>query len=302
MFVCDDLTSCDHSRKTNTWSLEFTKLDRLLEHLIRSELNFIIRQNRQNSLTDDMRGKITQATLARHHNLTAPVGYEDFFLTAFYWRMSHMVPDAVKWKRHERVQECVVIASALTIFDFFRRVSGRGKTANVAKFLSHQMCFDDWAKNDTHRSRWRTLTVEDRTSRNKLCRETVQKPVGLFLPEPKYRQDIVLDIWNHKRLPTELLRHNKLIKDLAMLKIPQPINSVELLKQMIPNCVIILKPIDPILVEAMTHNDEDGMPHVGHRFCGNSISTFSRSDVGMRYAFPQTLIHLSLCAGGLPSR
>jgi len=59
-------------------------------------------------------------------------------------------------------------------------------------------------------------------------------------------------------MPKEFLKHSTLVKDILMLKVPQPINSIEMLKQMVSANLVILRPLDPVRIQDMTTQDHTG--------------------------------------------
>ena len=55
-------------------------------------------------------------------------------------------------------------------------------------------------------------------------------------------------------------------KEFQLHRVPQPINGIEQLKKMIDTHILVLKPLDPLMLEALTYKDQDGQEKVSSAF------------------------------------
>jgi hypothetical protein len=92
--------------------------------------------------------------------------------------------------------------------------------------------------------------------------------VGLLLPEPVTTHDIVLEYLINfpPEMPKEFHPHSKMVKEFQLHRVPQPINGIEQLKKMIDTHILVLKPLDPLMLEALTYKDQDGQEKVSSAF------------------------------------
>ena len=257
-FLCDLPPPLGYRKKDGT--LKFTYMDRLLEHLIRSELNLIMRQTQKNQVLKEQSWKRRFERPQTHKLFVQSISYTDFFMTVTYWRLPRILPDLVKFLRQETVQECAYLASALTIVAFFQTLSGRRKRSRIRSLLEKNSVFERWAtKDDSHRSRWEDHAYGIKThQRNQAKQHSI--PLGSLLQEPTILHDITLRNFAvaEDDMPKEFLKHSTLVKDILMLKVPQPINSIEMLKQMVSAHLVILRPSDPVRIHHMTTQDHTG--------------------------------------------
>ena len=236
--------------------VHLTEMDRILEHMIRAELNLCIRSTREVEASNakSLRYQLGLKPLQKRKLFLHGVSYEDFFLTVTFWRFPQLLPAVVKWQRQERVQEVAHIAAALTVVDFFRTVGARRKRKKIQAELTKLKKFDEWAKENSHRRRWEDNAYEARTSQRQHAKEN-QVPVGLLLPEPNSSLVLVaqyLELESHD-MPEEMVFHSKAVKDLMgkTMKVPQPINGIEILKKMCEDHVLVLEALDPNYEEVL---------------------------------------------------
>ena len=87
--------------------VHLTEMDRILEHMIRAELNLCIRSTREVEASNakSLRYQLGLKPLQKRKLFLHGVSYEDFFLTVTFWRFPQLLPAVVKWQRQERVQE-----------------------------------------------------------------------------------------------------------------------------------------------------------------------------------------------------
>jgi hypothetical protein len=241
-------------------------MDRLLEHLIRSELNLVIRQNRESA------GIKSQSWL-HQLGLKKPevkqlfihaVPYEDFFFSLTYWRLPRLLPDVVKFQRQSRVHECAQLAAALTVTDFFRTVDSWRKRKRINTLLSKRLIFETWAiKEDSHRARREECTKTEKQAQRAIAKDHGM-PVGVLLPEPVLTHNLMLEFLLNAEggMPPELKRHNDMVKELNLMKVPQPINGIEVLKKMSEKNVLVCQAIDPSHEDLFTSEDALGNKQV----------------------------------------
>ena len=242
-------------------------MDKLLEHMIRAELNLVILQNRELA-------EMQSQSWMHQVGLKKPrvkqlflhaIPYEAFFLTVTYWRLPRLLPDALKFERHARVQESARLAAALSITDFFRTIDGRRRRKRINTLLANRLKFETWAlKEDSHRARRESTTKEEKQGQRGIAKEHGM-PVGLLLSQPTHTHNLVLErfVSDHDGLPHELKRHNDLVKELHLhMKVPQPINGIEVLKKMAADNVIVCQAIDPLHAEQFEHEDDLGKKKV----------------------------------------
>lgn len=85
-------------------------------------------------------------------------------------------------------------------------------------------------------------------------------PVGMLLPEPSSTRILVAEYLNCNDMPPEVLEHSHAVKEKIVrdMKVPQPVNSIEMLKKMCDDHVLILKALDPFHREALMVELADG--------------------------------------------
>ena len=240
-------------------------MDRLLEHMIRAELNVLIRTKREEEKENEKRFlyRIRRFFKPEGRKLfTQGVSYQDLMLVATYWRLPRLVPDEIKFRRQGMVQDSAAAAAALTIAGFFRLAGAKRKKVHVGKLLTNKKRFEAWVNQDAHRKRFHD-TVMDKRKKQRGMAKAFDMAVGILLPEPVTTHDIVLDYvanWPPgSEVPKEFVPHSWTLKQMHLgTKIPQPINGIEQLRKMFEDNVLILKPVDPLMLEALTFKDEDG--------------------------------------------
>ena len=244
-------------------------MDRLLEHMIRAELNVLIRTKREEEKDNEKRllYRIRRYFKPEGRKLfTQGVSYEDLILVATYWRLPRLVPDEIKFRRQGMVQDSAVTAAVLTIAGFFRLAGAIRKKARIEKLLMKKKSLEAWVKQDAHRKRHHDTVMNKRRKQREMAKE-FDMAVGILLPEPVATHDIVLEYvanWPPgSEEPMEFMPYSRTLKEVHKgTKIPQPINGIEQLRKMFENNVLILKPVDPIMLEALTFKDEDGEAQV----------------------------------------
>lgn len=236
-------------------------MDRLLEHLIRSELNLVIREKRDSDISSQpwMRQLGLKKPEVKQLFIHA-VPYEDFFFTLTYWRLPRLLPDVIKFQRQLRVHECAQLAAALTVTDFFRTINSWRKRKRISTLLSTRLIFEIWAlKEDSHRARREDITKTEKQAQRGIAKDHGM-PVGVLLQEPVSTHNIMLEFLTNAEggMPPELKRHNDMVKDMNLLKVPQPINGIEVLKKMTENNVLVCQAIDPSHENLFTSEDALG--------------------------------------------
>ena len=240
-------------------------MDRLLEHMIRAELNILIRTKWEEEKENEKRFlyKIRRFFKPEGRKLfTQGVSYQDLMLVATYWRLPQLVPDEIKFRRQGMVQDCATTAAVLTIAGFFRNVGAKRKKAQVGKLLTKKKTFEAWVKQDAHTKRFHD-GVSDKRKKQREMAKAFGMAVGILLPEPAATHDIVLEYvanWPPgSEVPKEFVPHSRTLKQMQSgTKLPLPINGIEQLRKMFEENVLILKPLDPLMLEALTFKDEDG--------------------------------------------
>ena len=119
------------------------------------------------------------------------------------------------------------------------------------------MTFETWAHEDPHRKRWEERAYDIKVNQRHMCKEH-KVPLGMLLPSPILQHNVVLEYLPSHDLSKELVRHTQIVKDMLMMKVPQPVNGIEILKKMCGNNVVVLRAVDPTYVDQLTINDKDG--------------------------------------------
>ena len=152
----------------------------------------------------------------------------------------------------------------MTITEAFRSAGAERKKSRIKKLLKKKVVFESWAREeDAHRKRHDETFFEKRKKQREMAKE-FRMAVGILLPDPITTHDIVLEYLVNfpSEMPKEFHPHSKLVKELLVNKVPQPIHGIEQLKKMVDAHVLILKPLDPLMLESLTYKDQDGNEQV----------------------------------------
>ena len=133
--------------KTKYGDVEYGKMEKAAEKLIRAELNVLVRQRRhQHSGPSNSLFSIPSLFKKRH--VVASVSFEELMMTTLYWRKPSMVPNYVKRARDKFVSEALLMAHAITLKDFFLAPVALRKRKEINMALAPRMEFLRWSASD----------------------------------------------------------------------------------------------------------------------------------------------------------
>lgn len=160
------------------------------------------------------------------------------------------------------------MAASLTVSDFFRFVGARRKQKVLQHELQKRVIFEQWARaDDPHRSRWEDLHRTQKIAERRMAQD-YNVPVGMLLPEPSSTRVLVAEYLNCEGMPPEFLDHSHVVKEKIGrdMKVPQPVNSIEMLKKMCEEHVLVLKALDPFHRDILMIELADGEKQVSFRY------------------------------------
>ena len=233
--------------------LYFTGNEYTIELLIRAELNLCIRHNNAKKKEEEMsRWRFKKPELQQV--FVNAVEYDDLISTIAFWRLPSLIPGLIQWQRHERIEECVLMAHALKIMEFLRSILARKKMRKINDQMAKRRAFMHFCEEDQHRKR-RNMHASEIKIQQKECARENKIPLLYLLNKPfdDNVHDLILNWIPASELPEDLVSHSKACQDFIMMKVPQPFTGVEVFKQRILTHEVVFKVLDPISNNA--HHD-----------------------------------------------
>ncbi len=147
--------------RTHEGDLELEEVERVSVKYMRAELNVLLRRKHLATERFHQRWKILyplfhalqQVVPGPPKRFVNGVQFGDLTKVLVYWRKPSLTPDAVKAARKEIVEEAIIMACALTIFEFLRRIVARKRQKETAARLSGAMMLSRWMRSDQHYGR-----------------------------------------------------------------------------------------------------------------------------------------------------
>jgi hypothetical protein len=142
--------------RTNEGDLEFEEVERVGLKYIRAELNVLLRRKHLAAERFHQRWKMLYPLFHTLEKIVPGppkrfvngVQFVDLTKVLVYWRKPSLTPDVVKAGRKEIVEEAIIMACALTIFEFLRRIVARKRQEETVAKLSGAMMLSRWMRSD----------------------------------------------------------------------------------------------------------------------------------------------------------
>ena len=229
-----------------TWKGTATmkRRDRIQELLVRAELNVLLRESHLKSAEPP---KGLRRLLGFRRNKTAEskmLTFETVMLVLLHWRKADLVPPIVKWQRHDRVEEVVLMAHALTIVMFFRELVARRKQRATRKLLQVRSKYKTWCDTDPHQRRRHVLEVEKR-DRERHENEQYHSHPALCLVLPSHREKVSVEPVG-EFFPEDMVEHAQALREDSESKVPKPASGLECFRQRSARSYVVLRPADPV--------------------------------------------------------
>jgi len=226
--------------------LRIKERDKAMEILIRAELNLAMRHDRDEMLhtNNNWMHRLGLKKPKIKKLFTNAVEYEVLMVTLLHWRVPLLVPNLIKWQRQERVEECSLVAHALQCVEFFRVLVCRRKRKKIGIMLAKRSRFMHWSDQDPHRKRRNVHNVAKRMEHKEIA-QSMKLPLLLLLNKPINTSIIVLEWMPIDDIPTEMIDHSKAAREHHLMRVPQPITGIDVLRQKVATHWIVMRLIDP---------------------------------------------------------
>lgn len=171
------------------------------------------------------------------------VSFDDCAMTLLYWRKPDMVPQHVKIERYGRVQETLLMANALIITDFFRRIVSRRKQADLQHSLKARVRFADWRKQDVHGVRRNSILLDIKQEH-----KTKEKAKTL-VDAPPLEESVSVEVLKITEVPPGLELHQVALdahNEKHNRMITKPMHGIEVFLERSQKQIVAVRFLDPL--------------------------------------------------------
>ena len=237
--------------RTHEGGLELEEVERVGQKYIRAELNVLLRRKHLATERFHQRWKILyplfhaleQVVPGPPKRFVNAVQFVDLTKVLVYWRKPSLTPDAVKAGRKEIIEETIIMACALTIFEFLRRIVARKRQAETVARLSEAMMLSSWIRSDQHygrrREHYRAVNVElSETARSR--RTTVLR---LEWPAAALESLVMEQETGAEKIISGFVGHHDMVM-LQKLKVLRPKHGLEALRRGAAAGAVVMKFVD----------------------------------------------------------